>query len=178
MKILQVIHGYPMRYNAGSEIHTQILCHALAGRHEVHVFTREEDPFAPDFRMRIERDPDHAGTTLHVVNNPRNRDRYREPGIDRHFAEVLDRIGPDVVVELHQPLRSEFAVLSDGMTGFWRTQAICAAVELGCSRRCQPPPGKSPGAAAGGGGGLRVARDGAGRASGGRAPPDPRERRP
>ena len=40
MKILQVIHGYPMRYNAGSEIHTQILCHALAGRHEVHVFTR------------------------------------------------------------------------------------------------------------------------------------------
>ena len=97
MKILQVIHGYPMRYNAGSEIHTQILCHALAGRHEVHVFTREEDPFAPDFRMRIEGDPDHAGTTLHVVNNPRNRDRYREPGIDRRFAEVLDRIRPDVV---------------------------------------------------------------------------------
>ena len=131
MKILQVIHGYPMRYNAGSEIHTQILCHALAGRHEVHVFTREEDPFAPDFRMRIERDPDHAGTTLHVVNNPRNRDRYREPGIDRRFAEVLDRIRPDVVVELHQPLRSEFAVLSDDMMNFWRTQAICAAVELG-----------------------------------------------
>ncbi|HZF55863.1 MAG TPA: hypothetical protein VE093_44920 [Polyangiaceae bacterium] len=39
MKILQVIHGYPMRYNAGSEVYTQTLCHGLAGRHEVHVFT-------------------------------------------------------------------------------------------------------------------------------------------
>ena len=45
MKILQVIHGYPMRYNAGSEVYTQTLCHGLAARgHEVHVFTREEDP--------------------------------------------------------------------------------------------------------------------------------------
>ena len=97
MKILQVIHGYPMRYNAGSEVYTQSLCHRLADRHEVHVFTREEDPFAPDFRMRVERDPDDARITLHVVNNPRNRDRYREPGIDRRFAEALDCIRPEVV---------------------------------------------------------------------------------
>ena len=97
MKILQVIHGYPMRYNAGSEVYTQTLCQGLADRHEVHVFTREEDPFAPDFRMRVEHDPDDARIALHVVNNPRNRDRYREPGIDRRFAEALDRIRPDVV---------------------------------------------------------------------------------
>ena len=97
MKVLQVIHGYPMRYNAGSEVYTQTLCHGLAERHEVHVFTREEDPFAPDFRMRTERDPDDPRVTLHVVNNPRNRDRYREPGIDRRFAETLDRVRPDIV---------------------------------------------------------------------------------
>ena len=97
MNILQVIHGYPMRYNAGSEVYTQTLCHGLAGRHEVHVFTREEDPFAPDFRMRVERDPGDARIALHVVNNPRNRDRYREPGIDRRFAETLDRVRPEVV---------------------------------------------------------------------------------
>ena len=97
MKILQVIHGYPMRYNAGSEVYTQTLCQRLADRHEVHVFTRGEDPFAPDFRMRVERDPDDARITLHVVNNPRNRDRYREPGIDRRFSETLDRVQPDVV---------------------------------------------------------------------------------
>ncbi len=97
MKILQVIHGYPMRYNAGSEVYTQTLCHGLAGRHEVHVFTREEDSSAPDYRMREERDPDDRRIALHLVNNPRNRDRYRVPEIDRRFAELLDRVRPDVV---------------------------------------------------------------------------------
>ncbi len=97
MNILQVIHGYPMRYNAGSEVYTQTLCRGLAERHEVHVFTREEDPFAPDFRVREEQDPDDPRIVLHVVNNPRNRDRYREPGIDRRFAGILDRVRPDVV---------------------------------------------------------------------------------
>lgn len=42
MRVLKVIHGYPMRYNAGSEVYSQTLCHGLAERHEVHVFTREE----------------------------------------------------------------------------------------------------------------------------------------
>lgn len=97
MKVLQVIHGYPMRYNAGSEVYTQTLCHGLVDRHEVHVFTREEDSFAPDFRLRIERDADDPRITLHVVNNPRNKDRYRDIGIDQRFAEVLDRVRPDVV---------------------------------------------------------------------------------
>jgi glycosyltransferase involved in cell wall biosynthesis/MoaA/NifB/PqqE/SkfB family radical SAM enzyme len=97
MKILKVIHGYPMRYNAGSEVYSQTLCHGLAERHEVHVFTREEDAFAPDFRLRTERDEDDPRVTLHVVNNPRFRDRYRATGIDQRFAEVLDSVQPDVV---------------------------------------------------------------------------------
>jgi len=97
VKVLQVIHGYPMRYNAGSEVYTQTLCHGLAERHEVHVFTREEDSFAPDYRLRVERDPDDPRITVHLVNNPRNRDRYRAAGIDQRFAEVLEQIEPDVV---------------------------------------------------------------------------------
>ncbi|MEB0139820.1 MULTISPECIES: glycosyltransferase [unclassified Undibacterium] len=97
MKILQVIHGYPMRYNAGSEVYTQTLCHGLAERHEVHVFTREEDPFAPDFGMRIETDIDEPRITVHLVNNARNRDRYSEIGIDQRFAELLNRLTPDIV---------------------------------------------------------------------------------
>lgn len=97
MKIIQVIHGYPMRYNAGSEVYTQTLCHGLADRHEVHVFTREEDPFAPDGRLRRERDSDDPRVTLHIVNNPRNKDRYRDVVIDQRFAEVLERVRPDVV---------------------------------------------------------------------------------
>lgn len=97
MKIMKVIHGYPMRYNAGSEVYSQTLCHALARRHEVHVFTREEDPFAPDFQLRSERDPDEPAIRVHVVNNPRLKDRYRAVGIDQRFAELLDRVVPDVV---------------------------------------------------------------------------------
>lgn len=97
MKILQVIHGYPMRYNAGSEVYTQTLSQGLAERHEVHVFTREEDSFAPDFRLRVEHDPDDSRVTLHIVNNPRLRDRYRHAGIDQKFAAVLDEIKPDIV---------------------------------------------------------------------------------
>lgn len=97
MKILQVIHGYPMRYNAGSEVYTQTLCQGLAQRHTVSVFTREEDAFAPDARLRVERDPDDPRIALYLVNNPRNRDRYRVPGIDRRFAQVLDLAAPDLV---------------------------------------------------------------------------------
>lgn len=97
MKILKVIHGYPMRYNAGSEVYSQTLCHGLAERHEVHVFTREEDAFAPDFRLRTERDDDDPRITVHVVNNPRLKDRYRATGIDHRFAEVLDRVKPEIV---------------------------------------------------------------------------------
>ena len=44
--------------------------------------------------------------------------------------EIIDEAGASVV-ELRPALKSEFAALSDDLTGFWRTQAICAAVELG-----------------------------------------------
>ena len=97
MKIVQVIHGYPMRYNAGSEVYTQTLCHGLAERHEVHVFTREEDPFAPDDTTRDERDPDDARIHLRLVNAARSRDRYRNPGVDQAFAALLDQVHPDIV---------------------------------------------------------------------------------
>lgn len=97
MRILQVIHGYPMRYNAGSEVYTQTLSHGLARRHEVHVFTRVEDSFAPDFRMREEVDPLEPQIRLHLVNVARSRDRYRHEEIDKHFGELCDRLGPEVV---------------------------------------------------------------------------------
>ena len=77
MRILHAIHGYPMRYNAGSEVYTQALAHAQASRHEVHVFTRFEDPFSPDFCMKTEADPRDERITLHLVNLPGDRDRDR-----------------------------------------------------------------------------------------------------
>ncbi|NVK41562.1 MAG: glycosyltransferase [Oceanospirillaceae bacterium] len=98
MKIVKVIHGYPMLYNAGSEVYSQTICHGLAARgHEVHVFTREEDSFRPDGDMRLSQDVDKPEIRLHLVNNPRHRDRYRLSIIDQRFAELLDSVQPDVV---------------------------------------------------------------------------------
>lgn len=97
VKILQVIHGYPMRYNAGSEVYTQTLSQGLAEQHEVQVFTRMEDPFLPDYEVRLERDPSDSRIPIHLVNNPRNRDRYRCDAIDARFAEVLESFRPDIV---------------------------------------------------------------------------------
>jgi len=97
MRILQVIHGYPMRFNAGSEVYTQALSQGLAERHEVHVFSRYEDPFAPDHTVRHERDPDDPRIALHLVNMPNSRDRYRSEGVDLRFAGLLDELRPHVI---------------------------------------------------------------------------------
>lgn len=98
MKILKVIHGYPMLYNAGSEVYSQTLCRGLSVRgHEVQVFTREEDGFAPDGALRQSVDDGDPRIRLNLVNNPRHRDRYRVSIIDRRFGELLDSFKPDVV---------------------------------------------------------------------------------
>lgn len=97
MKILQVIHGYPMRYNAGSEVYTQGIASALADKHEVHVFTRKEDPFRAPFSLSHEPDPTDHRVRLHIVNHPHSRDRYRHVEIDEQFERVLNHVQPDVI---------------------------------------------------------------------------------
>ena len=97
MKVLQVIHGYPMRYNAGSEVYTQGLCQALADRHEVHVFTRQENAFLPEYSMQRESDPADPRVALHVINMARARDGYSHREVDAAFAGLLDELQPDVV---------------------------------------------------------------------------------
>jgi glycosyltransferase involved in cell wall biosynthesis/MoaA/NifB/PqqE/SkfB family radical SAM enzyme len=98
MRIVKVIHGYPMRYNAGSEVYSQTLCHGLVARgHEVHVFTRQEDSFAEDFELRREQDRDDPRVHLNLVNVARSRDRYRHDGVDRRFGALLDEVRPHVV---------------------------------------------------------------------------------
>ena len=97
MRILQVIHGYPMRYNAGSEVYTQGLAQALAERHEVHVFTRQENAFLAEYAVSQDTDPSDPRIVLHVVNMARARDGYRHPAVDDAFACVLDQFQPDIV---------------------------------------------------------------------------------
>ena len=86
-----------MRYNAGSEVYTQGLAQALARRHEVHVFTRQENAFLPEYAVHRERDTSDPRITLHVVNMARARDGYRHAAVDTAFAGLLDEVRPEVV---------------------------------------------------------------------------------
>jgi glycosyltransferase involved in cell wall biosynthesis/MoaA/NifB/PqqE/SkfB family radical SAM enzyme len=97
MRVLLVIHGYPPRYNAGSEVYTQALARGLADRNEVRVFTRQEDPFLTQFATVDETDSADRRIQLRVVNNAVSRDRYRYDGIDTELRRLLDEFPPDVV---------------------------------------------------------------------------------
>ena len=98
MKVLLVIHGYPRRYNAGSEVYTQTLAHALndAGC-EVEVFAREEDPFLPDYHLRTEHDPVESEIPVHLVNHARSNARFQNDIIDDVFRSLMSKVNPDIV---------------------------------------------------------------------------------
>lgn len=97
MRIVLAIHGYPPRYNAGSEVYSQALARGLAERHEVRVFTRQEDPFLTQFAAVDETDAGDRRVRLRVVNNAETRDRYRYEGIDTEFRRLLDEFPPDII---------------------------------------------------------------------------------
>ncbi|WP_372365114.1 glycosyltransferase [Candidatus Uabimicrobium sp. HlEnr_7] len=93
MHILKVIHGYPPKYNAGSEVYSQSICNQLAKSHKVSIFTREQNIFASDFSIREEAD---GSLTKYFINLPREKDGYRHSQLDSAFAQLLDRVKPDV----------------------------------------------------------------------------------
>lgn len=99
MKILKVIHGYPPQYSAGSEVYSQMLCAGLADKHQVEVFTRQENPFLPDYSFHKNWDPQDNRIILNVVNlvRERNRDRYIHEHLDKMFSETLNNFNPDIV---------------------------------------------------------------------------------
>lgn len=98
MKVLEVIHGYPPRYNAGSEIYTQTISRELARQGcQVSVFCREEDPYRPDFKVTQETDLLESSIKVYIANHARSRDRYRHDKMDQAFKSVLDTADPDVV---------------------------------------------------------------------------------
>lgn len=94
MHILKIIHGYPPNYNAGSEVYSQSICNELSKTHRVSVFTREENPYAPDFSIRKE--IIHERLTLYFVNNPQGKDGYRHQQMDVKFAELVKSLAPDI----------------------------------------------------------------------------------
>lgn len=98
MKILKVIHGYPDRYSAGSEVYSQTLCHALVKRgHEVVVFTRHEDPYQQEYTVHWEQDRLCPEIKLCLINMAQSRDGYQHECVDRAFQNLLDHYQPDLV---------------------------------------------------------------------------------
>lgn len=99
MKILKVIHGYPPTYNAGSEVYSQTLCHELAQRHHVEVFTRNENILVSDYEYTQTQDPLDKRVRLHSINLPRERNllKYSHDAVNTHFISVCDRFKPDIV---------------------------------------------------------------------------------
>lgn len=94
MHILKIIHGYPPHYNAGSEVYSQSICNELAQTHKVSVFTREENPYLPDFSIRKET---IGLIDFYFVNMAYGKDGYRHPLLDQNFEILIQEIKPDIV---------------------------------------------------------------------------------
>lgn len=94
MHILKIIHGYPLNYNAGSEVYSESICNELSKNHKVSVFTREENPYKKCFEIRKQNI--NKNLTLYFVNNPQGKDGYRHEKMDNSFATLLENIKPDI----------------------------------------------------------------------------------
>lgn len=98
MKILELIHGYPPQYNAGSENYTEAISNEFVKKgHEVYIFCREENHFGKEYSLSKTTDNKEPKIKKYLINVARGKDRFVHERIDVAFAEVLDEIMPDVV---------------------------------------------------------------------------------
>lgn len=94
MKILQIIHGYPPEYNAGSEVYTQSISNELSKSHDVVIFSREENDYQPDFTVR--ETLTETGIRHFRINMARGKDGYNHPEFNHLFLNVVKSIKPEV----------------------------------------------------------------------------------
>jgi len=94
MKILKIIHGYPPLYNAGSEVYSQSICNELSRNNDITIFTREENPYEQDFKIRTEKQNENL--TIHFVNKRIDKDNYKNKNIDKIIAKIIEKNKPDI----------------------------------------------------------------------------------
>ncbi len=94
MKLLKIIHGYPPLYNAGSEIYSQSICEELSKKHEITIFTREENSYQQDFKIRPQKINDRL--VVYYLNKRIDKDNYKNENIDRKFEEIIKKDMPDI----------------------------------------------------------------------------------
>lgn len=98
MRILEVIHGYPPLYHAGSENYTETVSDELARKgHQVSVFSREENPFAKEYALTETRAETNQKIRKFTINIYRNKDRFLNENVDEVFQKVMDEVSPEVV---------------------------------------------------------------------------------
>ncbi len=97
MRIMEIVHGYPPEYNAGSENYTLTISNELANSgHSVLVFSRFENPFVADYDVRYISDPGNDRIKRVLINNARNKDRFLDLAIDEALKKVISEFRPDV----------------------------------------------------------------------------------
>lgn len=99
MNIVHVMHGFPPRNIAGSEVYADVLSRELARTHEVHVFHRIHEPERSEYELQRTTD---RGLTIWTINNTFREcqsfeQTYRNEAIAGKFGECLDEVRPDVV---------------------------------------------------------------------------------
>ncbi|MBP3838696.1 MAG: hypothetical protein ILA04_06135 [Prevotella sp.] len=99
MRILQVIHGYPPYYMAGSEVYTYNLARELAKSNEVFVFHRIEDKSMLLYQIT---DTVSDGVNIRYINSYEPEvaafyDKFLNPRIDDEFRDYVKLVNPDVV---------------------------------------------------------------------------------
>ena len=99
MRILKVIHGFPPRYSAGSEVYSKELASSLAENHEVQVLCRYENSFLPDYHYKTELCEDDPRILLHLINVPRTKypDKFVHTPVEELFLSIISQFNPHIV---------------------------------------------------------------------------------
>jgi glycosyltransferase involved in cell wall biosynthesis len=103
MRVLHIVHQYPPDTYTGTELYTQQLAGQLATRgHENHVFFRR-DGDTPQLEHWVEEAGVQvwAATSKPMTANNRFFATFREPTLDKLFAEALANIQPDLIHVQH-----------------------------------------------------------------------------
>lgn len=99
MRILQVVHSLPFLNQAGTEVYTYNLSLELSKRHQVYIFSRVCNTKQKEYKVTKQ---NMNGITVYLINNTFKDCNsfemyYENEAIDKKFAELLDKIMPDVV---------------------------------------------------------------------------------
>ena len=95
MRILEIIHGYPPDYNAGSENYTEAVVNELIKRgHEVAIFCRIEDHNRPEFELSENNINERA--RKYVINIAKTRDKFIVPEVNNSIKSVLKSFLPEI----------------------------------------------------------------------------------